>query len=189
VSRKPRYVEPSPEILEEHKRVLLTFQRIATGELTISRENFRKLVGGMLRYVEGGELHGQRIPQLSYLPMFVHHVDAALKEKNDPLVACLTLAMYLLHDAEHRIPEYAVLIRSRQSRGPASAAKRKAKGQNVGSYVEAFERHIGRRMTPRSRSDIHACAASSWDRDGKRKEYSEVTIKDFLYARARRTDK
>jgi hypothetical protein len=177
MSRKPRYVEPPREVVEEHSRVLLTLQKIAMGELTMPRENFRELIGGMLRYVEGGELHGQPIPQLSWLPVFVLHIDAALKAKNDPLVACLTLSMYLLHDADHRMPEFAELIRSQQLRGRTSAAKRKAEGANTRTLMEAWERENDRSLTPHSSHDIASCSATI----GK----SESTVRNELYARDR----
>jgi hypothetical protein len=170
-------VEPPREIVEEHKRVILTLQKIAMSELAMSGENFRRLIGGLLRYVEGGKLHGQEIPQLSYLPVFVPHIDAALKEKNDPLVACLTLAMYLIHDAEHRIPEFAELIRSQQSRGRDSATKKKEKGVNALTLIEAWESDNDRRLQLERHHDIASCAKTI----GK----SQVTVRNALYERNR----
>jgi len=93
-----------------------------------------------------------------------------------------------LHHALVEMPRYALRARYGDNARKA-AAVRKAEGKNVGAFVEALEREIGRRLSPQSKSDIQTCAAKSRGIGRKRKGYSKETIRSFLYARNREVNR
>jgi hypothetical protein len=177
MSRKPRYPEPPPELVAEMQRVVSSLTDVATGKVAMCHEAFLDLVGPLLRLNLGGQFYGEQIPPVSHFPAFNPHLETALRGKNDPLVACLTLALYLIYQFEKHMPDYAKLIRSKQQTARASAEKRRDEGHNTMTLVEAWERENDRPLTPRDKTHIASCAAAI----GR----SEITVLDALRRRVR----
>lgn len=177
MSRKPKYVELTHEMVMRQKRIIETLCRIALGTSSLADSEAMDELGRVFRFVEGGNFGGVKVPPLSYLPVYLPHVEKALRARNIPLAACLTLSMYFVHEYEAHMPAYGQRILDAVNRGKKNAAARASEEDNARTRIEAWERE-NHALAPTSRdTEIAACA-----RDIER---SEVTVRNALRARAR----
>lgn len=194
MSKKPKYIEPTPELVEERRRVIETLCSLARGTSPLTEQQAKDELGRIVRLVEGdqytatygheeGDAPDAPTPQFSYMPVYRPHIEGALRANNLALAACLALSVYFGHEYEQHMPAYGQMIRAKQHAARESAAKRLREGNNALARIDAYERQHGIILTPDSPEEaIAACAAACGHAKG---EYSAVTIRKALKARAR----
>lgn len=160
MSRKPRYPEPTPEIVRDGQYIISTLQEYAIGKKPVTRDVVRVQLNPLINAAErGAQVGDETISPLRHFPYFKPHIDAAARQANGELLACLTLALVLIGQFERHIPEYVKLIRSKQENARTSAKKRREEEKNTGTLIEAWERQNNRPLTPKSsKTDIANCA-------------------------------
>lgn len=189
MSTKPKYIEPTPAMVVERKRVIETLCRLALETSSLSEEEAKGELGRIFRFAEGdgysatfgseeGDAPDVAVPQFSYMPVYRPHINAALRDNNLPLAACLALSVYFGQEYERHMPAYGQMILGKQRNARASATKRREEQNNSLALIEAYEREQGITLKPSSPAvQITACATAT--------ARSEVTILNALKTRAR----
>ena len=90
MSKKPKYIEPTPEMVAERNRVIDTLCRLALGTSILSEQQAKDELGRIFRLAEGnqftafygrqeGDAPDAQVAQFSYMPVYRPHVEAALQ--------------------------------------------------------------------------------------------------------------
>jgi len=158
MSRKARYPVTPPQDEADLKSYWETLKHCASPDHPEISETDRRLIRTLLNAFQCG-LPKLGMRPLSHFPIFKPHIDAAIAAKNEPLLACLTFALFIAQQFELHIPPYAAKVYAEINRGRQAANNRD--GKSAVDLVEAWERDNGATLSSRSPiSQIEACARS-----------------------------
>ncbi len=160
MTRKVRFPEPTPENESDVRRIMSTLMKCALGQEQVTQDLAKQLLEPLLNAAERGDVEIGMKP-VSYFPYFKPHVDAAAKDVNGSLLACLTLALVLIEHFERHMPGYAKSIRSKQQVSRASAEKHAESSRIRREHkLEQYEASRGS-LTPKSVKSVRQVAADA----------------------------